>query len=581
MELQQGTLLKENRYRIRSVIGTGGFGITYLADELFFYKWEDGLRQNKVATHRVPETIVIKELFYKEFCHRDSENRIYADDGNTADWNNLKKRMKDEGNKMNKFDHPNIAKVRNIFEENNTVYTVMDYVDGVDLERIIAKEGTLKVPRAEHYIRQVLQAVKEVHSHNIYHFDIKPSNILIEEQTDKAVLIDFGAALSYNSDGSVQTTNSTLSKIRKTQGASVPFCPIEIETGNFDFLNINESIDKPASIDLYSVGATFYYLITGKLPPSAGKMNTGKEALSIPQNLDKKITEHIRKVIVKAMETKVQHRFQDAASFLDALDDPNYFESNDDFGGETVIIAQKQTDPEPKKRGNMGMVVGILAAAAALVVGIVLFAGKKSDEAPAARGLSVGQPATQNEATPQQEATPQIRAELDKADKLFYNDATQGEATSIYKQYENYLNSDELIEFAKTFAQDDKNSNSNADPKHLFFLLYRSANKGNPEAYSVLGAVWKIGQPGFGKNVDSAFFWFSKAAYSGTKNTAPLVFLAEMYLKGDGISPNLDSAKKWYGVAAEMGDKEAARMLKKLNNAPHKHTKTADADNEY
>jgi serine/threonine protein kinase len=146
-------------YRIEGPLGHGAFGITYLAT--------DTMLNRKVA---------IKEYFPREFAARDG-TLLVKPAGNKEDRDNFSwglKRFLEEARVLALFDHPNIVPVRRFFEANGTAYLVMDYCDGVPLDSMISKNGSLTKDQVEKIIYPILDGLERVHKANFLHRDIKP-----------------------------------------------------------------------------------------------------------------------------------------------------------------------------------------------------------------------------------------------------------------------------------------------------------------------------------------------------------------------------------------------------------------------
>ena len=173
--LKQGQLL--SKYRIIRVIGTGGFGITYLAQE----------------THSGRQ-VVIKEYFPNEFAIRSMDSSILAKTNSEDDFRRGFERFKDEAKTLGQFNHATIVKILDYFEEKNTAYFVMRDEGGTDLNKYMKQHGTpFKQEEILEIVMPILEGLKEVHTYSYLHRDIKPGNILLREN-NMPVLIDFGAS---------------------------------------------------------------------------------------------------------------------------------------------------------------------------------------------------------------------------------------------------------------------------------------------------------------------------------------------------------------------------------------------------
>ena len=239
MNLKTGHLLAGGRYKVERVLGQGGFGITYLCEQT-------GLLR----------TVTIKEFFMREYCERDHDTATISlvSSGSREMVERFRQKFIKEARAIAAFgfDNKHIVRIIDVFEENNTAYYVMEYVGGGSLSDKV-KAGALPEPDALRYIRQVATALEFVHSKHMMHLDVKPSNILLNEN-DEAVLIDFGLAKQYDAAGSQTSTTPV--------GISHGYAPLE------QYRQGGVGSFSPAT-DIYSLGATLYKLLTGKTPVEA------------------------------------------------------------------------------------------------------------------------------------------------------------------------------------------------------------------------------------------------------------------------------------------------------------------------
>lgn len=282
IHLKEDSLLQGGKYRIVRFINSGGFGCTYEAEHMMLCK-----------------RVAIKEFFVKDFCGRDERTAyVTIETTNKKDLvEKLKKKFIEEARSIFELHHPGIVRVTDVFEENDTAYYVMDYIEGKSLKEIVDNEGALPESRALGYIRQVSDALNYVHAHNRLHLDIKPGNIMIDGN-DRAILIDFGASKQYD-EVNGENTSSIL-------GQTPGYAPLE-QVGN-DLMKFT-----PAT-DIYSLGATFYCLLQGTRPPEANVvLNEG-----LPE-FNAKIRNSIRKAIKKSMCPELRNRPQNVNDFLRLL----------------------------------------------------------------------------------------------------------------------------------------------------------------------------------------------------------------------------------------------------------------------
>ncbi len=327
MYLRENTLLQGGKYKIVRYISSGGFGNTYEAYHVLLKK--------KVA---------IKEFFAKSFCNRDKDTMrvVTGVTSKAALVRKLLQKFIQEAQSVSSLKHPNIVNVHDVFEENNTAYFVMDYIDGMSLMDKL-KNGVLGEQVALKYIRQVADALSYVHSSNRLHLDIKPGNIMIDEH-DNAILIDFGASKQYDEvDG--ENTSTLL-------GVTPGFAPLE-QMGN-DVMKFFPSTD------IYALGATLYSLLTGITPPSAVNLASGVAEL---KPLPATVSQNVKDAILQAMLLKKSDRPQSIDEFLELLDAPlvEVVEDGDDTigraGGDVTIASSRKKKDDGKTIKTIGMCV--------------------------------------------------------------------------------------------------------------------------------------------------------------------------------------------------------------------------------
>lgn len=278
--LPAGALLKKGRYKIEKTLGVGGFGITY--------KGTDSTNSMGVA---------IKELWPEKAFRQ----------GNTITWPSfITQQIKQqqlskfqlEANYLSRCVHPNIAKVYDWFEENDSAYIVMEFIPGKSLYQVWNEEKPLSEERVKGYIIEIASALKVVHTNNLLHRDIKPENIIIDNH-NRAVLIDFGATKEFIAN---QSTNMT-------RVLTPGYAPLEQYT---------TKAKRWPPTDFYALCASMYELLTGQVPAEAtDRINS--DALTTPRKLRPDLSPLTEQVILTGMRMNAQERFQTADELIDAL----------------------------------------------------------------------------------------------------------------------------------------------------------------------------------------------------------------------------------------------------------------------
>lgn len=299
MELPTGHYLQNGKYQLTEVVGRGGFGITYRG--IWFTEVKGAL--GKVKTE-VP--ICIKEYFFKDYCYRDEQSfavKVHSETGRSL-FEKFKEKLIKEAKILSDVHHPHIVNVLEVFEENDTAYIAMEYIPGSSLKYLLEQNGQLSENIVLIYTHQIAQALQFVHEKNILHLDIKPSNILIDKD-DNARLIDFGVSKRY--DLAQQETSTTMLTLSKG------FASIE----QYDDEGTQNFSPCP---DIYSLGATMYNLLTGKIPTESILRAT--KPLQKPSEINPSISTRTEAVIVRSMEINPADRFQSVNEFIAALGTP-------------------------------------------------------------------------------------------------------------------------------------------------------------------------------------------------------------------------------------------------------------------
>lgn len=280
MQLAPNTKLQNGKYRIISVLGQGGFGITYLAEHTMLDKM-----------------VAIKEFFPKEYCDRDNTSHLTIGTQNNVDLvAQLKNKFIKEARNISKLRHNNIITIHDIFQENDTAYYVMEYVEGASLSEIVKKEGTLNEVEALGYISKIADAVAYMHSLSMNHLDLKPANIMVRKSDDEPILIDFGLSKQYDASGG-QTSTTPI-------GISHGFAPIE------QYRPGGVATFTPQT-DIYALGATLFNLLSGSVPPHYSDIL--EEGLPpLPNSVSRQTTDAIE----HAMEVRKNKRPASIEDFL-------------------------------------------------------------------------------------------------------------------------------------------------------------------------------------------------------------------------------------------------------------------------
>ena len=281
-------------YTIEQVLGQGGFGITYKVSA-----------QIRVDNVIIRTFFAVKEFFMKESCERDSHDSVCYSSPVKDKVEESKKDFLAEAQRLNKIslEHPNLIHVNEVFEANNTVYYVMEYLDGGSLRIYVRQHGALSEHEALEMMNPIFKAVDFLHQNRMTHLDIKPDNIMLKRDADSdkiiPVLIDFGLSKHYDKNGK---PTSTL----RVSGCSDGYAPMEQYVGIYSFT---------PQADVYALAATLFFTLTGKDPVIATELSKDKIVTSLPESVCSKVKE----AVVSAMKMRKEERTQSVRLFIENL----------------------------------------------------------------------------------------------------------------------------------------------------------------------------------------------------------------------------------------------------------------------
>ncbi len=289
IHLPPGTVI-HGRYTLGKVLGFGGFGSTYIA-------WDSVLEQ-KVA---------VKEYLPGEFSTRmpgRTQITVFQGEKQQQFRNGMSKFITEAKNLAGFQNETGIVRVFDSFEENDTAYIVMEYLEGQVLSAYLQERGCLPEEEAIALITPVMESLRIVHMHGILHRDISPDNIVITTDGE-AKLIDFGAS-----------RHATTSFSRSLTIIVKPgFSPEE---------QYRSRGDQGTHTDVYALAATLYYMLTGIVPPDAMERRArfegdNKDILVAPAKLNKNISPAVNVAILNAMNVRIEDRTPDVDSFMAEL----------------------------------------------------------------------------------------------------------------------------------------------------------------------------------------------------------------------------------------------------------------------
>ena len=495
--LAPGTLL--NSYRIIRILGEGGFGITYLAEDT-----QLGLR------------VVIKEYFPNEFAMRTGHSSITAKSTSLGDFSRGMKRFKEEAQTLARFNHPSIVKILGYFEANDTAYFVMEYEEGVDLSHYLKEKGTLGQEEVLSIIMPILEGLKEVHAHNFLHRDIKPGNILLRANKSP-VLIDFGASKQAVSETSKSVTSML------TEG----YAPLEQYSTDIK--------QQGPWTDLYAVGAVIYRMITGEVPPSAQTrsyqlLQEGSDPyrplMEIrPGGFD----ENFLRAVDRALALKAKERPQNVQEF------------QDDIAGELARSNTREhhSAPETPRKRSSRVPVMIAAGLALLLLGGGAFVYLKPK----------GEPSVSRTAAVETPQTPAPQATSSSESGKVEESEASSPATAREKS-EAQEKSTHVSEAYRKGREALKGEGVPRNPVKARDLFRQAISEGDSRGFVGLGLLYLTGK-GVDKDYAQAHRLFEKACDGGVADGC--YNLGKTFAKGIGDRIDPTAALRSYERACQLG----------------------------
>ena len=323
--LQPGNTLQGGKYRIEKVLGQGSFGITYLASYATTIEGALG----KMA---VDIKVAIKEFFMSEVNQRNEQTHGVEGSSSTI-FTNYRIKFRKEAQNLASLHHPHIVQVTYVFDENNTTYYVMQYIEGMSLDSFIASKGRVSAEDTILIAAQIGQALSYMHQRHMLHLDLKPGNIMLDKQ-GQVHLIDFGLSKQYDSNGEPESSTSI--------GMGTPgYAPIEQAN------RMGQGKQFQATIDVYAFGATVYKMLTGRRPDDASVILNDGFPFGFLQQLG--VQQNMINAVQRAMAPQRNARFQTVTEFVQALDDgrtipysaPDFTQVDDN----TITASSEPTQP--------------------------------------------------------------------------------------------------------------------------------------------------------------------------------------------------------------------------------------------
>ena len=290
-QLQPGTVIHgtHNDYRIERVLGQGSFGITYVANVRL---------KGRLGAIESAAMVAIKEFFLRDVSCRNGLRVFSVSDSTLC--SDYRRDFLREAQNLSRLDNDHIVKVLETIEENDTVYYVMEYLSGGNLDQHILSHGKLSCREALDIAIQIGEALKCMHAQHMLHLDLKPLNVMRGED-GHIVLIDFGLSKCFGADG--QPESST----RIGQGTT-GYAPIEQHS-------FKKTDGFMPTLDIYALGAILFKMLTGCVPPEASVVLN--EGLPVDELSSAGVPPAVIALVERAMQPLRRMRHQTVGEFVD------------------------------------------------------------------------------------------------------------------------------------------------------------------------------------------------------------------------------------------------------------------------
>ena len=348
--LPQGHRLQE--YELVRVLGFGGFCMTYLGFD-----------------HNLSKTVAIKEYLPSDIATRTGDNSVVPQASQFQDdfeWG--LERFLDEARTLARFDHRNIIKVYRFFEAHGTAYIVMEYAEGETVSAFLERKGTLKESELKAILYPLLDGLEVVHEADFLHRDIKPGNIIIRDEDNSPVLLDFGSA-------------------RQAMGAKSRSVTSIITPGYAPIEQYSSRGDQGPWTDIYALGGVCYRALTGEVPDDATDRVRNDPLIPVVECCAGQVSSGFLSAIDWALVVDESDRPQSIGAWRTALEEETPRIVNVQPSVTTSVsappleeekreavdsIAVRQPDSSKRKKYTRGKLLAVvISVVAVLIVGII------------------------------------------------------------------------------------------------------------------------------------------------------------------------------------------------------------------
>jgi len=488
-------MLKEtilnHQYLVGRILGRGGFGITYIGYDLL-----------------LDRVVAIKEYYPSQMVSRMADSQLLSvlSDSTENFRKGRERAMRESRIAAGIGQIPGVVQVYNVVQENNTIYIVMEYIEGCTLKNYVQqRQEPIPLKEAVGLLAPVAEALQKLHEKKLIHRDVKPENIMIRDATGESVLLDFGSARVQ--DGSTLSLSAAV--------VSAGYSPIEQYS----------SYGLDGRLDEYALSATLYYVLTGKAPKEALLRIAEGPELEPVISINPTVSSAAQEVLLKGMFMNAQDRYASLGEMWNAL----------------LHADEAKKQPLSAKR-----LAALAACAAVLAGGIWFWQWISTDNGHA------------------YEANIRWYQESIEAGHEGNYEIMEEEVARLMEAAEQPEAADEQYQLANLY-RDGIGVEENARKAAEYYR--RAAEQGHADAMCELARCFEEGR-GVSQNTNRAYEWYQKALDGGKtdveKDLARVMnLLGVSYHEGAGVKRDYEKAVEWFQKAADLGNKDAMNNLGK------------------
>ncbi len=510
-------------FELLSVLGVGGFGITYLAKDTL-----------------LDRTVAIKEYFPRDFAVRTEDHSVHPrSQPESEDYTWGLKRFRDEAKTLARLNHPCIIRIYKYFEAYGSGYIVMEYVEGETLGERLKHENIMSELRLMNILNPLVEGLEQVHAAGYLHRDITPKNILLRKD-DTPVLIDFGAA-----------RQAIGARSRSVTAIVTPgYAPLEQYS--------TRGRQQGPWTDIYGLSAVAYRCITGATPKDATERAQGEALISASELAEGQYAKGLLTAIDRGLNIKAEDRPQDLKAWCSLWEQKEKQQTiateakkQEVKQGEKKEISHADSGANKTLWRNKKVLISVVVGVVALsMIGLYTFQTEQIERAER-------KAAEEKAAAARKAAEMKARAEREKAERK----AAEERAAAAKKAAEMKARAEREKAARKAAEERAAAARKAAEMKARAEREKAERKAAEERAAAARKAAEMKARAEREKAERKAAEEKMAAARKALAARMKALELGRRYVKGDGVPQDYAEALKWFRLDAEQGDAEAQYNL--------------------